>query len=230
MRSDSEDSDPEDVDVVITAKEAIRYRGLESYHISELKPVAKGLWGSTLYYREADVCDLAKRLKESKTLRDRIMKAHNQKQREKQAETRYRQVADAKAAVGEFRKKANEMVDFNVRLGSTKLPLEILEKIIEEYVDTYEPDGIRGAAITLKGLVNIAKTCPDFLIAAQKGIAYFATKLPSMPVEGDWDAFFSDPCSKSIKVSDLKAILKNHREHSSGSKTGKLVIRFFPSV
>ncbi len=86
----------------------------------------------------------------------------------------------------------------------------------------FEPNGIRGVAVTLKGLVDISRTCPDLLVAVKHGLGYFASKLPALPVEGDWDAFFSDPYSKSIRIPELKRLMKGYRcLRTTGTKAGK---------
>lgn len=220
--SESEEEEvSEEFDVLLTVDDAIRHRGVHTHELAELKPAGKRFMHGGLYYREKDVQELLQRFKDDKEYREQLKKDHQQNLKQRQAVKKKVKVDAARAVVGEFKKKADEMLDFTVKLGSTKLPLEVLEKIVENYVDSFEPEGIRGVAITLKGLINIAKTCPDFLVAAQKGMRYFAQKLPPMPAEGDWDLFFCDPYSKSIKVSDLKAMLKKCSQLVSGSKDGR---------
>lgn len=221
-RKNPEEVESKELEVLVSLIDARRHYKLLSQELHELEVVAKQKNGDP-YYRDRDLAALLNRFNKTPGLREQTRKACSQKKRQKKVEA-------ARTVVGEFKIKADQMTDFNVKLGSTKLPLEILEKIVSEFVKTYEPNGIRGVAITLKGLVNIAKACPDLLIAAQKGIKEFASKRPPVPVGGDWDAFFSDPYSKSIKVPDLKALLYRLRQPRSGTKDGKIDLFFFQPI
>ena len=205
-------SSDEEGEVFLTYHEVRRFnRTLTTSDMLELSPVRKRSdKRRRLFYRKSDVVAFVEERDKRKAQAPDLRKAEHKAQR--RANEKF---------IQKFQERADEMDGFTVKMGSVKLPLEMLQAIVRFIVDSYEPDGIRGVAITLKDLVNIAKTCPDFFAAVNEGFYYFATKLPVIPVEGDWDAFFGDLDAQRFKVSQLKALLKCLEMKVSGARPGK---------
>ena len=207
---------------LLTKGEASRRFYIRPRDFAQLTPYLKPN-GNRIFYLQADVADISERVRAEQRHRYNNPKEYEAQRRQKYREQCRERADVARAQVGDYKEHVEQMKDFMVKIGTVKLPLEILQIIVEKYVDLYEPEGLRGVAVTLKGLAGIACTCPDFLVAAKHGFNYFASKLPAFPIEGDWDAFFSDATCKTIRVPELKQLLKMFRQKRGGTKAGTFV-------
>ena len=142
----------------------------------------------------------------------------HQKQRTK--EIKSKENKEAKASLRKFTQNDYEPLELTLRLGSLKLPQELVCSIVKHLAESFEPDGIRGVAITLKDLVNASLSCPDFFVAIKYGLKLFASILPPFPeLTGIvLDTFVNDPTDARIKDHHLRSISYALRLKVSGTK------------
>ena len=103
-----------------------------------------------------------------------------------------------------------------------ELSREMVEKIMRDIVDDYEPMGVRGVDITLRDLHNAAMASPAYFQGLKKAYALFSEKLPALQEGVDWPKILSDPTS--VKNQDFKAALQALRLPFSGTKNGLLLL------
>ena len=116
------------------------------------------------------------------------------------------------------------------KTGKLGLPREVACRIMENLCDEYEPEGIRVFPVVASELVNVALSCPDFLVVLPHCYDYLASKMnlrKLLPDGHDWNRLISEPAAFSVE--ELKATLRVLEKSADGYKGGmflKLVIRF----
>lgn len=189
-------------------------------------PVKKNGWTEYVYPESAVKRQLAVR-EELDHFKKRDKKYYKERMVEerslRKAEKRNKATDEAKAIVGKFNTGDSLINDVTLKLSSINLPQEIVCMVIKRVVDSYEPEGVRGVAITLKDLANIGLSCPDLFLAVKYGLHYFASILPRIPgLEGvDLDTLVRDPTNKSIKGDHLRIMLRYFGLRLNGNKICK---------
>ncbi len=174
-------------------------------------------------YVEADILEAVERklVLEAGEAYDRLERRIEKRERKK--EEHAARAAKAKTAVESF----PPLPSIQLITGKLAIKSEILFKIADGLVDSYEPTGIRGVGILVQDIVSLSRSCKDLFVAADYGLKKLAVRIketitfPIVSGLADPQTLVSDPMSVTLKP--LKEVLKIVGKSTQGTKQGKLL-------
>ena len=92
--------------------------------------------------------------------------------------------------------KNGALVELQYTAG-TDLPLEIWEVILKQLCSDLELEGVRGASVVARDIINASMACKELYAAALPALHHLGTCCPSVLAGDDktWDRLASSPCS-----------------------------------
>ena len=100
----------------------------------------------------------------------------------------------------------------------TDLPLEIWEIILKKLCSDLELEGVRGASVVARDIINASMACKELYAAALPALHHLGTCCPSVLAGDDktWDRLASSPCSitrPDIYLSSMAEVKCGYHSH-----------------
>nr|WP_294564167.1 hypothetical protein [uncultured Rhodopila sp.] len=143
-------------------------------------------------------------------------------------ERRAAAAAEAKAFVSKF--EGVRLADSLMGQSDLPLPHDFLRSVVDCLAAGYEPDGVRGAGVVARDLLNISSACSDLrVVVRQHGLPALGARVPAL-ADADihrWDDVIRDP--NAFKLPHLKRAAKALGEHTTGNKP-EIIVRVLSAL